>query len=139
MSLHTYNEHASSDEDWFLEEPSGNYQNLELRTLQFAINVRDMVKLVELTIWNKEYIKQLVRASGSVGANYREANDSLGENDFLMKIRIARREAKEASYWLQLLDLTNSIQLESNRNKLLQESEELRLILSAIINKRIKK
>ena len=45
-----------------------------------------------------------MRSGGSIGANYIEANESLGKKDFLMKIRICRKEAKETRYWLKLLD-----------------------------------
>jgi len=50
-----------------------------------------------------EYMRQLIRASGSVGANYIEASDDLGKLDEKMKIKISRREAKESIYWLQLI------------------------------------
>jgi four helix bundle protein len=57
------------------------------------------------TISNVEDAKQLIRASGSIGANYIEANEAIGKKDFVMKIKICRREAKESCYWLRLLDM----------------------------------
>ncbi|HLX13466.1 MAG TPA: four helix bundle protein [Bacteroidota bacterium] len=57
---------------------------------------------------NLEYSKQVLRSSGSVGANYIEANESLSKKDFLLRIRICRKEVKESRYWLQLLLETNS-------------------------------
>ncbi|MEO5719265.1 MAG: four helix bundle protein [Chthoniobacterales bacterium] len=72
--------------------------DLEDRTFAFAKDVRTFVKDVEKTIANVEDVKQLVRASGSVGANYIEANEALGKKDFLMKIKTCRREAKECRY-----------------------------------------
>ncbi|MEZ4778358.1 MAG: four helix bundle protein [Flavobacteriaceae bacterium] len=82
---------------------------------------------------NLEDGKQLVRSSGSIGANYIEANEKLGEKDFIFRLKIARKEAKESKYWIRLLKVSN------NDNKslddLMQESEELRKILSSIINK----
>jgi len=46
-------------------------------------------------------LNSLVRASGSVGANYIEANESLSKKDFLMRVKICRKEAKESRYWLR--------------------------------------
>lgn len=82
--------------------------DLEKRTLDFSKNVRCFVRDLPRTISNKEDISQLVRSSGSVGANYIEANESLGKKDFAMRIKIARKEAKESTYWLELLN-TNSV------------------------------
>lgn len=77
----------------------------------------------------------LIRASGSVGANYIEANEKLGDKDFLMRTKIARKEAKEAEYWLRLLKDLNS-DYQAKVKELIKEAVELRRILSAIINKR---
>ena len=74
----------------------------------------------------------MVRASGSVGANYIEANEALGKKDFVMHIRISRKEAKESRYWLRLLDVEQDGELGEWRNELAREAEELQKILSAI-------
>ncbi|MBN9485188.1 MAG: four helix bundle protein [Bacteroidetes bacterium 43-93] len=107
--------------------------DLEKRTWLFARNVRQFVKKLQLTIPNREDIKQVVRSSGSIGANYIEANESLGDKDFLMKIKICRKEAKETGYWLSLID-TEDI-LVGERNELVQEATELRKIFGAILTK----
>ena len=78
--------------------------------------------------------KQLVRSSGSVGANYIEANEKLGEKDLSFRLKIARKEAKESKYWLRLLQELNP-ELKEKSETLLFEVEELRKILSAIITK----
>jgi len=78
-------------------------QELEDRFLKFAKNVRDFCSKLKQDVINREYIRQLIRASGSVGANYIEASDDLGRLDERMKIKIARREVKESIYWLQLI------------------------------------
>ena len=83
--------------------------DLEEWTFQFAKAVRLFVKALPKTIANIEDGKQLVRAAGSVGANYIEANESLGKKDFLMRIKISRKEAKESAYWLRLINETNSL------------------------------
>lgn len=109
--------------------------DLEERTFQFAKAVRLMVKNLSKTTANFEDIKQLVRSSGSVGANYIEANESLSKKDFLHRVKISRKEAKESVYWLRLINETNNIEDKSEINNLLQEATELKKILSAIIEK----
>ncbi len=94
-------------------EPASNNKpkyDLEERTFLFARDVRDFVKTVPYSIANEEDIKQLVRAAGSVGANYIEANEALGKKDFLMRIRICRKEFKESAYWLRLTLSTNDFE-----------------------------
>ena len=103
--------------------------------MEFARNVRSFVKLLPRTLCNLEDAKQLVRSSGSVGANYIEANEALSKKDFLLRIRIARKEVKETRYWLHLLDVGNDASLEKERAALVQESTELLKILSAIAAK----
>jgi four helix bundle protein len=68
--------------------------DLEDRTLDFAKDVRAFVKKLPKTLSNLEDGKQLVRSSGSVGANYIEANEALSKKDFRMRIKICRKEAK---------------------------------------------
>jgi four helix bundle protein len=82
---------------------------------------------------NFEDGKQLVRSSGSVGANYIEANEKLGDKDFLFRLKISRKEAKESKYWLRLLKVINPEKQEIA--DLIKEAEQLRKILSSIINK----
>lgn len=109
--------------------------NLEDRTYLFARECRFFIKALPKTLNNIEDGKQLIRASGSVGANYIEANEKLGDKDFLMRTKIARKEAKEAQYWLKLLKDLNS-DYNSKAEELIIEAVELRKILSSIINKR---
>jgi len=72
--------------------------DLEERTFRFAKNVRLFIKTLPKTIANIEDIKQVVRASGSIGSNYIEANEALSKKDFVMRIKICRKEAKESAY-----------------------------------------
>lgn len=109
--------------------------DLEERTRLFALNVRRLIKGLPRTIGNIEDAKQLVRSSGSVGANYIEANESLGKKDFLLRIKICRKEAKESTYWLSLLDLGGNEVIIAECNKLQQESRELMKIFGAILTK----
>jgi len=78
--------------------------------------------------------KQLVRSSGSIGANYIEANEKLGDKGFLFRAKISRKEAKESKYWIRLLQDLNP-ELNELSIPLLEEAEELRKILSTIITK----
>ena len=109
--------------------------NLEERTEEFASEVRAFVRELILDLPNKEDAKQVVKSSGSIGANYIEANEKLGDKDFLFRLKIARKEAKETMYWLKLINTLDDRLLEKKKDKLLKEAQELRSILSAIINK----
>ena len=109
--------------------------DLEDRTLNFARKVREFVKKLPKTKGNFEDISQLVRSSGSVGANYIEANESFSKKDFIMRIKISRKEAKESRYWLKLIETDNSEGMENERNELIKESTELMNIFGSIIRK----
>jgi four helix bundle protein len=109
--------------------------DLEDRTLEFAKNVRVLVKALNKSIANIEDGKQLVRSSGSVGANYIEANESLSKKDFIMRIKISRKEAKESRYWLRLLDIKQDKEQEKMRVNLVEEATELMLIFGSILQK----
>lgn len=108
--------------------------DLEERTFQFAKAVRLFVKTLPKTIANLNDGKQVIRASGSIGANYREANESLSKKDFSMRIKISRKEAKESAYWLRLIDETNQLNNDTAQN-LMKEALELKKILSSILEK----
>lgn len=108
--------------------------DLEERTYLFARDCRLYVRKLPKTISNIEVGKQLIRFSGSIGANYIEANEKLGDKDFLFRAKISRKEAKESKYWIRLLHDLNP-ELNEISNPLFEESEELRKILSTIITK----
>lgn len=107
--------------------------DLEDRTYKFAVDVRKLIKRLQKTVGNIEDGKQLVRSSGSVAANYIEANEALSKKDFGFRVKIARKEVKESRLWLQLLDCDE--QLQKERERLIQESTELLKILNAIVQK----
>jgi four helix bundle protein len=109
--------------------------DLEDRTQAFAKNVRNFVKKLPKTIANIEDGKQLIKASGSVGANYIEANEALGKKDFTMRIKICRKEAKESRYWLRLIDTCSEAELENERQDLEKEATELMNIFGSILRK----
>lgn len=109
--------------------------DLEERTFQFAKSVRLFVKTLPKTVATIGDSKQVARSSGSVGANYLEANEALSEKDRIMRLRIARKEAKESGYWLRLILETNDLSNAKEARRLMQEAKELCKILSTIITK----
>lgn len=110
--------------------------DLEDRTALFAERVRNFCLKLPKNIANAEYVSQLIRAGSSPGANYIEANESIGDKDFKMKIKTGRRESKESSYWLRLVITDGSKEMEDEKNYLRQEAKEFILIFTAILKKR---
>ena len=108
--------------------------DLEERTTEFAKRVIRLCKVLPKDSMNNRLIGQVVGSAGSVGANYREANDALGKKDFILRLKIARKEAKEVIHWLELIEEANP-ELKSRMKEIKQEAIELRNILSAIISK----
>ena len=109
--------------------------DLEERTFLFAQAVRAFVKRLPRSIANTQDVKQLVRASGSVGANYIEANEALSYKDRIVRVKISRKEAKESRYWLRLVDTGTRPAVEAERGELIGEAVELMNILAAILRK----
>ncbi len=107
--------------------------DLEERTAAFAKAVRDFVKAIRLTSLNTDDVRQLIRSSGSVAANYVEANDCLGKGDLAMRIRICRKESKESRLWLQLIEVPE--QLEHQKQILTEEARQLMCIFGSILVK----
>jgi len=113
--------------------------DLEERTYNFAKDVRLWLKKISKTLINVEDIKQLIRSSGSVGANYIEANEALSKKDFIMRMRISRKESKETTYWIRLiLDTIQDAELNKEGIHLLNESIQLTKICSSIIENSLK-
>ena len=110
-------------------------QELEIRFHDFGKSVRNFCLKLKQDVINVEYIRQLIRASGSIGANYIEASDDLGKLDEKMKIKIARRESKESIHWLDLILTYQNNEFEKERMALMDEAGQIKKILSAILNK----
>jgi four helix bundle protein len=109
--------------------------NLEQRTQDFARRVRIFVQKIPRNTSNLEDGKQVIRSSGSIGANYIEANEALSKKDFIMRIKISRKEAKETKFWLSLIDVGGKSELENEKELLIKEASELMMIFSAIMRK----
>jgi len=110
-----------------------NY-NLEERTTEFTRKVIHLCKELPRDLINQRLVPQIIGSSGSIGANYREANDALDKKDFILRLKTSRKEAKETCHWLILLKEANPSHSEEI-DYLSQEVDELRNILSAIIQK----
>ena len=108
--------------------------DLEDRTLKYSKSLINFTNNISKSIANVEIIRQLIRSGCSVGANYIEANESLSRKDFIMRVKICRKEAKESIYWLKLIEI-NSKEVEEKRQQLIQEMNELMKIFGAIIEK----
>ncbi|MFW5885263.1 MAG: four helix bundle protein [Patescibacteria group bacterium] len=115
-------------------QSTNDYRELEQRTTNFAKRVLRLTKALPKNCQNIELIKQITRSSGSIGANYREANEALTKKDFLYRTRISRKEAKETDHWLELIQEANP-EFSNRMRELFAECRELRNIFSAIINK----
>ena len=107
--------------------------DLRDRTLKFAKMVRNYVKNLPKTLSNIEDAKQLIKASDSVGANYIEAEEALSRKDFVMRIKISRKEAKESGYWLELTEPIEEQMME--KQNLIKEATELTKIFGSIVEK----
>ncbi len=108
--------------------------DLEKRTTEFAKQTILLCRKLPRDAVNNRLVGQLVGSAGSIGANYREANDALGKKDFAHRLKISRRETKETIHWLDLIDTAN-INFKEEISFLTKEALELRNIFSAIIKK----
>jgi len=114
---------------------NSKHYDLEDRSFVFAANVRTFIKMLPKTNSNIEDSKQLIRASGSVAANYIEANESLSKKDFIYRVKICRKEVKESRLFLRLLDTVSESAFEKERVALTKEATELMKIFGSILVK----
>jgi four helix bundle protein len=110
--------------------------DLEDRTYEFAKRCREFTKNVPKVQTNFEYNKQLIRSSGSTAANYIEANEAISSKDFLHRIKICRKEAKESRLWLKLIEINGIEKLLSEQVDLIRETTEFIKIFTSIIIKK---
>lgn len=104
--------------------------DLEKRTLNFTKSIIQFINQIHKNLANVEIAKQVIRSSGSIGANYIETNEALNKKDFIYRIKVCRKEAKETTYWIRLLEVESK--LFDERKNLIQESIELTKIFGAI-------
>lgn len=108
--------------------------DLEERTLEFGKRIIRMCKAVVQGTINNTLVQQVMRSGTSIGANYREANETETKKDFCFRMRICRKEAKETMYWLLLIIEANPT-MTKRIEPLIQEAQELVKITAAIIEK----
>ena len=123
-------------EKYLVEETSSRYHELEERTAVFSESILAFLKPLKRYTENQMMIDQLARSSTSVGANYLEANNSLGRKDLAMKIKFCRKEARESEYWLRLIDACGN---DTEKAALQKEAHELTCIFGSILAKVIVK
>ncbi len=116
------------------EAKNSKQYDLEERTLRFAKEVIEFVGILPKTMANIEIMRQIIRSSGSVGANYIEANEALSKKDFAMRVKIFRKEAKESRYWLRLIEVRGE-DTDKRRQSLISEATELMKIFGSIVEK----
>lgn len=117
-----------------IEEKNPKKYDLEKRTLEFGKRVIRLSKALPKNTVNYTLISQLTRSGTSLGANYREANETETKKDFLFRMRICRKEGKETIYWLNLIIEANPA-LSERIKPLLEETLELVKIFATIIQK----
>ena len=108
------------------------------RALDFGVRIIKFADKLPKSAAGVVLVKQLIRSGVSIGANMEEADGASSKADFINKVTIARKEARETHYWLQLIKKAELIHHEANLEELAQltaEAEALKRILSAIINK----
>ncbi|MDP3778585.1 MAG: four helix bundle protein [bacterium] len=108
--------------------------DLEERTATFGEAIIRFTKQMPRDPVTLPIINQLVRAGTSVGANYCEADDADSKKDFVHKIGICKKEARESKHWLRMV-ATACPDLKNDLRPLWQEAKELNLIFNAIVKK----
>lgn len=114
--------------------PSNKQYDLEDRTLEFGKRIISLCKTINKDQINRRLCDQCLRSGTSIGANYREANETETRKDFLFRMRISRKESKETIYWLNLITEANP-ELKNKIEPLLKETTELLKIIASIIEK----
>ena len=117
-----------------MKEDNNQPRDLEQRTFVFAVNIINLLKKVKPTKINDVVVYQLAKAATSVGANYEESQGAFSKDDFIYKISICFREAKESNYWLRIIKAAN-IYPGKKLEYLIQESFELKNIFGRILKK----
>ena len=109
-----------------------NSKKIDDRTFDFALLIIDTYKFL---IRKKEYVlsNQLLKAGTSIGANVHEAQAAQSKKDFVSKMAIASKEARETDYWLQLLDKSGYLSNFNQKEAVFSEIFSLRNILTKIV------
>lgn len=114
---------------------SARGKDLVERTRTYALSVRKLINRLPKAISNYEDARQVARSSGSVAANYLEAQEALSRKDFFFRIKVCRKEARETILWLGLFETNQDKELDREIKILQQEAEKLVRIFSTIAKK----
>lgn len=102
------------------------------RTVRYALDVISLYRNLEYDSVGRILGKQLLRSGTSIGANVHEAQAGQSRADFICKMSIAHKEAKESAYWLRLIDEAH-IRMAQDVERLRDETNQLIRILSSIL------
>jgi four helix bundle protein len=109
--------------------------DLDERTFQFALAVRKLIGAHRWSLEQLSDVKQVLRSSGSVAANYAEANNPISSGDFIHRLKISRKESGESRVWLRLLGETSADERQITLRTLWREADELTRIFTSIQKK----
>jgi four helix bundle protein len=107
-------------------------KKIDVRTFDFALEIINFYKFL---ISKREYVlsKQLLRAGTSIGANVQEAQAAQSKKDFIAKMSIASKEARETKYWITLLLKSGYLNNDQNTQELLQDINSIINIITKIV------
>lgn len=102
------------------------------RTFDFALEIISLYKFLKGT---KEYVlsKQMLKAGTSIGANVEESQAAQSGADFISKMSIASKEARETKYWLRLLSKSGYLNGYSGKNEIFEELNSIINIITKIV------
>jgi len=105
---------------------------IKIKSYEFALSILKLAKTMKVDFVTNVLIKQLIRSGTSIGANVEEAIAGVSKKDFIHKMSISHKEARESNYWLRLLKDSDSLEVKI-ADDLITQSEELIKILFVII------
>jgi four helix bundle protein len=114
------------------------YQDIKERTFNLGLRIINLSQSFPCSNVGNVLGKQILRSGTSIGANIEEAAASYSRNEFIFKTNIALKEARETHYWLRLLQESNLLK-PNQLDGLLEETEEIKKILGAIVSKSLGK
>ena len=109
-------------------------EDIRPRTFRFALQIIALVEKLPNTISATTIGKQLVRSGTSIGANVEEATAAHSKSDFIYRMNISLREARETFFWLRLLDASNMLP-SADLTGVVKEADEITRILGAIVSR----
>ena len=109
-------------------------QDIKERTFEFSLRIINLVQHLPENTIGRTLGKQVLRSGTSVGANVEEAESAYTKDDFIYKMNISLKEARETHYWLRLI-MKSKLVKPNRLESITTESEELKKILGAIVSK----